>query len=154
FISWLTGDSSARAAQPMQYVAPAANAPRPVAPATGIDDAVNQPALFNRPATSLPPWLPLSAARKAGGVPTEGSHPSIASPQQAILAPRMIDVTGGAGPANAPEGPDLVSLAEHDMLPRLLSPLPAPASSPDEPKLTNKANWDPRTWSAYDNPLA
>jgi hypothetical protein len=38
--------------------------------------------------------------------------------------------------------------------------LPAPrpaapaASQPDEWKLTNNASWDPRTWSATDNPLA
>jgi hypothetical protein len=137
---------------------PGADARRAGAPTTGIDDAVDQPAPFNRPAASSPSRLPLSAARKAEGVPTESSYLSIVSPHGAILAPRMINVAGGAGPANAPEGPDLVSLAEHGMLPRLLSllpTLPAPAASLEgEPKLTNKASWDPRTWSAYDNPLA
>ena len=158
FVRWISGVPDAGPAQPMQYVAPAADAPRSGAPMTGIDDAVDQPAPFNRPPASSSPRLPLSAARKADVVPREGSYLSIVSPQGAILAPRMIDVAGGAGPANAPEGPDLVSLAEHGMLPRLLSPLPAPpapaASSEDEPKLTNNASWDRRTWSAYDNPLA
>ena len=110
----------------MLYGAAAADAPHPGAPTTGIDDAADQPAPFNRPPVSPPPQPPLSAARKAEVAPPEGSHLSILSPQGAIRAPRMIDVAGGAGPANAPEGPDLVSLAEHGMLPRLVSPLYLP----------------------------
>jgi hypothetical protein len=50
----------------------------------------------------------------------------VSLPQDEIPAPRMISFMGDAGPANAPEGPSLASLAEHNMLERLRSPLPAP----------------------------
>jgi hypothetical protein len=46
----------------MRYGAAAADAPRPGAPTTGIDDPVDRPAPFNRPPVSSPPQPPLSAA--------------------------------------------------------------------------------------------
>jgi hypothetical protein len=97
FVRWLSGLSGVRPAQPMQYLAPAADAPRPGVATTGIDDAVDHPAPFNRP--SSPPPLPLFAAPRR----PQGTYWSLFSPTDALLTAG--DLGALDGPPAAPTWP-------------------------------------------------
>jgi hypothetical protein len=81
FITWMYGAPSARPAQPMRYAAAAADAPHPGTPTTGIDDAVDRPAPFNRPPVSSPPQPPLSAAPRR----PQSTYWSLISPSGELL---------------------------------------------------------------------
>ena len=177
FVRWLSGVPGVRSAQPMQYVAPAADAPRSGAPMTGIDDEVDQPAPFNRPPPSSPPWLPLLAAPRrpqgsywsllspSGELLTAGDLGAVNNPPSTSTWPRVsnshVSFTGHpvyppqppAAPARP--SPPIAALEDAGLPQPTVPPQPPPAapSAADAP-LTNNASWDPRTWTAYDNPLA
>jgi hypothetical protein len=118
FAAWISGGPSIRSAQPMGYVAPATDAPRPSTPSSGIDDAVGQPAPFNRPPAFSPPQLPLLAApRKA-----QGTYWSLLSPSGALL------------PITNPSYQPPRAMAD-------IQPAPAPAPSPDVRQQTGTQAW-------------
>jgi hypothetical protein len=114
FVRWLPGGPSVRPAQPMQYVAPAADAPRPGAPTTGIDDPVDRPVPVNGPPASSPPQLPLFAAPRR----PQGTYWSPLSPSGALL------------PATQASYPQPRAIGD-------LQPTPAPAPPPDVPLTVN-----------------
>jgi hypothetical protein len=128
FVRWISGVPDAGPARPMQYVAPAADAPRSGAPMTGIDDAVDQPAPFNRPPASsspLPSWF--TAPRR-----TQGTYWSLLSPPGALLTAG--DLGAVNNPAETQTWPRVsnshVSLAGDPVYP---PPPPAAPAKPSPP---------------------
>jgi hypothetical protein len=94
----------------MQYVAPAADAPRPGAPTAGIDDPVDRPVPVNGPPASSPAQLPLFAAPRS----PQGTYWSLLSPSGALLPatqasyqqPRaIVDLQRPPAPAPPPDVP-------------------------------------------------